>query len=158
MEDPVEINRRIERLVKRVRRRDDYGELLFSGQVIRLREDIEDPGEWRAEIKKRARADRIKIRTGETGDKVWALVNGPLSSELLLEGQRFFVLADRTLAEARSHGHEARVALRDGEEAVIKCDHCGTLGYVDAADSITGGPILEKNCHGRELPGPPRAG
>jgi hypothetical protein len=158
MEDPVEINRRIERLVERVRRRDDYGELLFSGEVIRSCEGIDDPGEWRAAIKEKARADRIKVRTGETAGKVWALVNGPLSSDLLLEGRRFFVLADRALAEARSQGHEARVALRDGEEAVIKCERCGTLGYLDATESMAGGPILEKNCHGGEPPGLRRTG
>jgi hypothetical protein len=141
-----------------VRRRDDYGELLFSGQVIRLRGDIEDPGEWRAAIRKKARADRIKIRTGETGDRIWALVNGPLSSELLLEGRQFFVFADRALEEARSRSHEVRVALRDGEEAVIKCERCGTLGYLDAAESMAGGPILEKNCHGEEAPDPSEAG
>ncbi len=154
MEDPVEINRRIERLVKRVRRRDDYGELLFSGEVIRSRGGIDDPDEWRAEIKKKARADRIKVRTGENAGKVWALVNGPLSSDVLLEGRRFFTLADRALGEARFHGHEARVALRDGEEAVLKCDGCGALGYVDAAESTAGGPILEGDCQAGELPDP----
>jgi hypothetical protein len=153
VEDPVEINRRIERLVKRVRRRDDYGELLFSGEVIRSCDDVVDPDEWRTAIRKKARADRIKVRTGETAGRVWALVNGPRSSDVLLEGRRFFTLADRALGEARSHGHEARVALRDGEEALVKCDGCGALGYLDAAESMAGGPILEEDCHEGELPG-----
>jgi hypothetical protein len=48
---------------------------------------------------------------------------------VLLEGGRFFVLADRAIGEAGSSGHEARVALRDGEEALVKCDVCGALGY-----------------------------
>lgn len=154
MEDPVEINRRIERLLKRVRRRDDYGELLFSGEVIRSCEGVDDPDEWRAEIRKKARADRIKVRTGETAGKVWALVNGPRSSDVLLEGRRFFTLADRALGEAESRGHEARVALRDGEEALVKCDVCGALGYLDASESIAGGPILEEECRGGEPPEP----
>jgi hypothetical protein len=153
VEDPVEINRRIERLVKRVRRRDDYGELLFSGQVIRSEKDIEDLDEWRAEMRKKARADRIKLRTGKTGGKVWAVVHGPLSSAQLSEGERFFVLADRVLGEARSRGHEARVALRDGEEAVFKCESCGALGYADAAESIVGGAVFEEDCRGGEPPG-----
>lgn len=153
MEDPVEINRRIERLVKRVRRRDDYGELLFSGEVIRSRRGIDDPDEWRAEIRKKARADRIKVRTGETAGRVWALVNGPRSSDVLLAGRRFFALADRALGEARSHGHEARVGLRDGEEALVVCDDCEALGYLDATESMAGGPMLEEDCQGGELPG-----
>lgn len=158
MEDPVEINRRIERFVERVRRRDDYGELLFSGEVIRSRDDVEDPGEWRAEIRKKARADRIKIRTGETGEKVWALINRLPSSARLLEGRHFFILAERALEEARFHGHEARVALRDGEEALIMCDSCSALGYLDAAESMAGGSILEQDCHGGEPPDPSEAG
>lgn len=153
MQDPVEINRRIGRLVKRVRRRDDYGELLFSGEVIRSQGDVDDPGEWRAEIRKKARADRIKVRTGETAGKVWALVNSPRSSDALLEGRQFFVLAERALGEAELRGHEARVALRDGEEALVKCDGCGALGYLDAAETMAGGPILEEDCQGGELSG-----
>ena len=154
MEDPVEINRRIERLLKRVRRRDDYGELLFSGEVIRSCEGIDDPDECRAEIRKKARADRIKVRTGEIAGKVWALVNAPRSSDVLLEGRRFFALADRALGEAESCGHEARVALRDGEEALVKCDGCSALGYLDASASMVGGSILEEDCQGGGLPGP----
>ena len=50
MEDPVDISRRIERLVKRVQRRDDYGRLLATGQVIHLAEQIDDPEAWRADI------------------------------------------------------------------------------------------------------------
>lgn len=152
MEDPVEINRRIERLVKRVRRRDDYGELLFSGEVIRPRDGIDDPGEWRAAIRKKARADRIKVRTGETAGKVWALVHSSRSSDVLLEGRRFFVLADRAIGEAGSRGHEARVALRDGEEALVKCDVCGALGYLDASEGIADGQILEEACSEGEPP------
>jgi hypothetical protein len=34
VDDPVDIRRRIDRLVARVDRRDDYGQLLASGQVI----------------------------------------------------------------------------------------------------------------------------
>lgn len=152
MEDPVEINRRIERLLRRVRRRDDYGELLFSGEVIRSRDGIDDPGEWRSAIRKKARADRIKVRTGETAGKVWALVNSPRSSDVLLEGRRFFVLADRAIGEAEPCGHEARVALRDGEEALVKCDVCGALGYLDASEGIADGPILEEACSEGEPP------
>jgi hypothetical protein len=50
VEDPVEIQRRIERLVKRVQRRDDYGKLLATGQAIHPVDQVEDPDAWRAEI------------------------------------------------------------------------------------------------------------
>ena len=64
MHDPVDIRRRIDRLVARVDRRDDYGQLLASGQVIQRFEDVEDVEAWRAEIRRQARADKIKVRTG----------------------------------------------------------------------------------------------
>ena len=39
MHDPVEIRRRIDRLLARLSRRDDYGELLANGYVARQVED-----------------------------------------------------------------------------------------------------------------------
>jgi hypothetical protein len=42
MHDPVDIRRRIDRLVARVDRRDDYGQLLARGQVVHRLEDVED--------------------------------------------------------------------------------------------------------------------
>jgi hypothetical protein len=54
--DPVDIRRRIDRLVARVDRRDDYGQVLACGQVIHRAEDLVDVGAWRAEIRRRRRA------------------------------------------------------------------------------------------------------
>lgn len=56
MHDPVEIRCRIERLMARLSRRDDYGELLANGHVVR---QVEDAAAWRAAIRAQARADRI---------------------------------------------------------------------------------------------------
>src|SRR5215217_9710634 len=42
MHDPVDIRQRIDRLVARIDRRDDYGQLLASGQVIHEVEDVDD--------------------------------------------------------------------------------------------------------------------
>ena len=39
MHDPVEIRRRIDRLLVRLSRRDDYGELLANGHVVRQVDD-----------------------------------------------------------------------------------------------------------------------
>ena len=63
MHDPVDIRRRIDRLVARVDRRDDCGKLLTYGQAIHRLEDVDDIGAWRAEIRRQARADKIKVRT-----------------------------------------------------------------------------------------------
>jgi len=73
MHDPVDIRRRIDRLVARVDRRDDYGQPLAHGQAIHRLEEVDDIEAWRAEIKRQARADKIKVRTGFIDGIVWAL-------------------------------------------------------------------------------------
>ena len=51
MHDPVGIRRRIDRVVARVDRRDDYGQLLASGAVVYAVEEVDDVEAWRAEIR-----------------------------------------------------------------------------------------------------------
>lgn len=151
VEDPVEIQRRIERLVKRVRRRDDYGQLLATSQVIRPVDEVEDPETWRAEIKRQARSDRIKVRTGVSGGMLWAVTAAPLTEAQREEGIRDFHLFNRLESDAQVRGHTFKVALRDGEEAVFRCERCGALGYVDAAAGpLVGGQLFESDCPGEE--------
>lgn len=153
MEDPVEIQRRIERLVKRVRRRDDYGQLLATSQVIRRVDEVEDPDGWRAEIKRQARSDRIKVRTGVSSGMLWAVTAGPLTESQQEEGIRHFHLFNRLESDAKARGHAFKVALRDGEEAVFRCERCDAVGYVDAAAGpLVGGQLFESDCPGEELP------
>jgi hypothetical protein len=61
--------------LSRVEHGDAYGELLTRGQAIVRASRIEDVDAWRANLRRQARADRIKIRTGVTDDGllVWAL-------------------------------------------------------------------------------------
>ena len=153
MADPVEIQQRIERLVKRVRRRDDYGKLLATSQVIRSVDEVEDPDAWRAEIKRQARSDRIKVRTGVTGGTLWALTAAPLTDAQREEDTRYFHLYHRLQSDASARGHTFKVQLRDGEEAVFTCERCGALGYVDAAAGpLVGGQLFESECSEGEPP------
>jgi hypothetical protein len=155
VEDPVEINRRIERLVKRVRRRDDYGKLLAGGDVVRSIDDVDDPEEWRAEIKRQARSDRIKVRTGQTGGRLWAFVHGPIPEAQQDENDRYFRLLDEIKTRAERHRHSVKVVLHDGEEVVVKCESCDALGYGDAAAGpLVGGAAVDEDC---PHPAPPDA-
>ena len=63
LHDPVDIRRRSDRLVARVDRRDDYGQVLGYGEAIHRLEGVDDIGAWRAEIRRQARVDKIKVRT-----------------------------------------------------------------------------------------------
>ena len=70
MHDPVGIRRRIDRVVACVDRRDDYGQLLASGAVVYAVEEVDDVEAWRAEIRRQARADRIKVAPGSARHRV----------------------------------------------------------------------------------------
>ena len=50
MHDPVDIRQRIDRLVARIDRRDDYGQLLGIRPGDPRGEDVDDVEAWRAEI------------------------------------------------------------------------------------------------------------
>jgi hypothetical protein len=154
MEDPVEINRRIDRLVNRVRRRDDYGKLLARGDVVRLVDDVDDPNSWREGIKRQARADKIKVRTGQTGERLWAYLHGPNPKTQMDENDRYFRLLEAMKTRAHKRGHRLRIIVHDGEEALVKCPRCGALGYGDGeGEGVLGGSALEDDCPSPEPPG-----
>ncbi len=147
MEDPVEINRRIERLLKRVARRDDYAQLLASGQAIRRRENVDDPDAWRAAIRRQARADRIKVRTGLNEHIVWALLGEGSTVAREAESDRYGELLREAVPHAVKQRHEPVFVLRDGDAALLRCDRCEALGYGDAgAGPLIGGPLFEDEC------------
>jgi hypothetical protein len=146
MHDPVDIRRRIERLVARVERRDEYGQLLARGQVIHALEEVEDVDVWRAEIKRNARADKVKVRTGVEDGLVWALRIRAGKRERLAEARRYNEMLSRTAPLAVERWHEPSVALRDGDELLCTCSRCSALGYADAANGVVGGSLFEDEC------------
>jgi len=150
--DPVDIRRRIDRLVARVNRRDDYGQLLARGQVAHLVEDVDDVEAWRAEIKRKARADRIKVRTGVEDGLVWALRMRVGNVELLKAAARYSDLLSRAAPLAVELWHEPHVAVRDGDEVVCACGRCSALGYADAEEGVIGGALFEDECPNGEPP------
>lgn len=105
---------------------------------------------WRAEIRRQARADRLKVRTGVTAGKVWAMLAGDIPAAQQDENLRYFHLFTSDLEpRAEDLGHQVRVVIRDGEEALLICRACGVRGYADAAAGpLIGGPLFED-----EVPG-----
>src|SRR5437867_338104 len=122
MHDPVDIRRRIDRLVARVDWSDDYGQLLACDQVIHRLDDVEDIDAWRAEIRRQARADKIKVRTGLNDGVVWALRVRPDPAEWHAEVRRYRDL--RTVPLAVELQHEPSLAVHDGDEVVCACGRC----------------------------------
>jgi len=152
MHDPVDIRRRIDRLVARVDRRDDYGQPLARGQVVHRREDVQDIEAWRAEIRRNARADRIKVRTGFNHAIVWALRVRADRPEWQAEVRRFRDLLLRTVPLAVELRHEPSLALRDGDEVICACGRCSALGYGNSAEEVVGGALFEDGCPNEEPP------
>jgi hypothetical protein len=150
VQDPVDIDRRIQRLIARVDRRDDYGRLLARGDVVRRIGDMDDVDGWRAEIKRQARADKIKVRTGVSRTTVWAVRMEQPGWEL--EARRYRQLLARIVPLSVDLHHEPTVALRDADEVICACDRCSALGYGNMADEVTGGSLFEDPCPNEEPP------
>ena len=147
-----QIRRRIERLVARVDRRGDYGQLLAEGQVIHELEDVHDVEAWRAEIRRQARADRIKVRTGFNDGIVWALLVRVRRPDAPVAARSYHDLLARTVPLAVELRHEPILALRDGDELVCTCGRCSALGYGDATENVAGGALFEDECPNEEPP------
>ena len=152
MHDPVDIRRRIHRLFARVERRDDYGQLLASGHVIHEVDDVDDGEAWRAEIRRQARADKIKLRTGFNDGFVWATLVRVPRPDAVVGTRRYRDLLARTVPLAVARRHEPVFAVRDGDELFCACRRCSALGYGDATDDVVGGALFEDECPNEEPP------
>ncbi len=150
MHDPVEVRWRIERLIARVERRDDYAKLLAGGEVIRETAQLGRPVEnWRAELRRQARADRIPIRTGTRGTYAWALISRPPSNDELDEAHRRVAQIERASRVAVDLDHDPVVVLADGHESLLRCRACAADGFTDATGAgVTGGELFESCCLG----------
>lgn len=133
-------------------RRDDYGQLLARGDVIHRREDVEDVDAWRSEIKRQARADKIKVRTGVNENIVWAVRLRPEQQGWQDEVRRYTKLLSRAVPLAVELRHEPAVALRDGDEVICACERCDALGYGSDAEDLIGGSLFEDECPHEDPP------
>jgi len=128
----------------------DYAELLRRGQVRSA--DGVDPEEWRAEIRAKARADKIRVITIRDGDRAIAARQRGVPkdqelAELSRELDRTEVL--RGLAErARQLGHEIDRWLRHDQENIAFCTRCPARIYArfDTATPVVDGEALDDTC------------
>ena len=128
----------------------DYAELLRRGQVSSP--DDVDAEQWRAEIRAKARADKVRVVTIRDGDRAIAARQRSIPrdqelAELTRELDRSVVL--RGLAErARQLGHEIGSWLRHDEENIATCTRCAARIYArfDAAPPVLDGEALDDSC------------
>lgn len=128
----------------------DYAELLRRGRVSSP--DGVDPEQWRAEIRAKARADKIRVITIRAGDRAIATRQRSIPkdqelAELTRELDRGVAL--QGLSErARQLGHEIDRWLRHDQENIAICTRCSARIYAsfDAATPIVDGEALEDTC------------
>jgi hypothetical protein len=128
----------------------DYAELLRRGQVSSA--DGVDPEDWRAEIRAKARADKIRVITLRDGDRAIAARQRGIPKDeelaaLTRELDRSVVL--RGLAErARQLGHEIDRWLRHDQENIAFCTRCPARIYArfDAPTPVVDGEALDDTC------------
>jgi hypothetical protein len=152
MHDPVDIRRRIDRVMARVHRRDDYGVLLALGAAVRALDEVDDVEASRGEIRRQARADRIKIRTGFNEGIVWAVLARVPSTDALAEARRYRELLSHAVPLAVELRHEPILTIGDGDEMVCGCGRCSARGYGDAAEDLVGGALFKDECPNEEPP------
>jgi hypothetical protein len=152
MHDPVDIRRRIDRLVACVERRDDYGQLLACGQVVHRLNDVENIEAWRADLRRQARGDKIKVRTDFNDGIVWALRVRSHDAGWQAEVRRYRSLLSRVVPLAVELRHQPSLALRDGDEVICTCERCSAVGYGHVAEEVVGGVLFEDECPNEEPP------
>lgn len=130
----------------------DYAELLRRGQVTSP-EGV-DPEEWRAEIRAKARADKIRVFTIRSGDRAIAGLRRtvPKDQELAMltaaleRGEVLGGVAER----ARLLRHEIVRWVAHDEESIAMCPRCQARIYVrlDAEPPLVDGEALDEACPG----------
>jgi len=130
----------------------DYAELLHRGEVSSP-EGV-DPEQWRAEIRAKARADKIRVVTIRSGDRAIAVLRRtvPKDQELALlsaaleRGEVLHGIAER----AGLLGHEIVRWVAHDEESIAMCRRCQARVYVrlDAEPPVVDGEALDEVCPG----------
>ena len=146
MQDPVEVRVRIERMVARLARRDDYGRLLARGEVIRRRGEVQSPEAWRVEMRRQARADRIKIRTGADRGVLWALLVDGESERRRAERDRFSDVL-RVMVPTAVRSDTSR---RWSPETLMR--RCSVATAVQRSDRGCGDRLLRRSSHREPVP------
>ena len=128
----------------------DYAELLRRGQVSSP-EGV-DPELWRAEIRAKARADKIRVFTIRAGDRAIAGLRRTVPKD-----QEFAVLSAalersevlRGAAErARRLGHEIVRWVAHDQESIAMCPRCQARIHVrlDIDPPVVDGEALDEAC------------
>ena len=128
----------------------DYAELLRHGQVTSP-EGV-DPEEWRAEIRAKARADKIRVVTIRSGDRAIAARQRSIPRDQELAELTVALKQSEVLRglerRAEQLGHEIGRWLRHDDEGIAMCTRCPARIYVrfDGKMLVVDGEALDDPC------------
>jgi hypothetical protein len=130
----------------------DYAELLRRGAVSSP--EGSDPEAWRAEIRRKARQDKISVSTSRDGDRAFAIVNRTIPREQEQDATARELERYVALRELRNRtsllGHELIGWVRHDVESISICSHCGARLYARTdSEQIEDGEALTQRCPGR---------
>jgi hypothetical protein len=126
----------------------DYAELLRRGQVVSPPGvDIEA---WRAEIRAKARADKIRVATIRRGDVVARAIRRREYSDAEVRAELERGECMRRLGvQAHELGHELSPWLRQDDESIAFCTRCTAHVYVrTSGDWVVDEDGLREVCEG----------
>jgi hypothetical protein len=129
----------------------DYAELLRRGQVSSP--DGVDPEQWREDIRRQARQDKIRVITtcDADGDRAFAMVNRKIPDDQAMQAMRQ-ALDQTTLLSGLARrsaelGHEMSSWLGQHDESIAFCEQCGARIYVRrGTPTVQDGEALTDPC------------
>ena len=107
--------------------------------------NVEDPESWRSNIRRQARADKIRIQTGVTKEIVYAIARRDAERGWSNDEVRWFHLSSQAHETAIGLGHDWLLAM-DGSEGATACSRCRAVGYLNADEGIIDGDHFEDRC------------
>lgn len=129
---------------------DPYHAFLRDGHVQAW---VADPAEWRAEIRRQARRDKISMRSFVMSERegltyVWAgQARDPTNDELAAAVHHMSV-GQEARDRAQLRGHDLRwICVAHGEGAG-RCSRCGARAYINSTEDppVMNGDVYETNC------------
>ena len=127
----------------------DYAELLRRGHVSSP-EGV-DPDEWREEIRRKARQDKIRVVTSRDGDSAFAMLNRKIPDDQAMEVMRDAFERTTLLGELARRsaelGHQLSGWVGHDDESIAVCEHCGARIYArQGPPTIQDGEALIDPC------------
>jgi hypothetical protein len=129
----------------------DYAELLRRGEVVSR--DRVDLDAWRAEIRRQAGRDRVRVMTSVSGGRAFATLNPPLPTardqidRLLARAAEQLELLGGLDERSRTLGHQLVGWISHDDEYISWCQRCAARVYARIVGRlIEDGEALDDAC------------